>query len=482
VGVVLLCALIAVLATRMTGPADGLGYQLGTHVVAAGCTLMAGVGAWRHRATLGRIGVLIFAGIAAQWIGTIGQSIDVLLVHSGAFPSWTDIFYLSNYVSTMAAVLLIVRRRRLVRNTAAMIDTVTVTVGIAVLAWCFVIADIAGDSSVTTAARLIGALYPVCDVLVFGAMTRLLFSSSSNRGPVLLLTGGMFCLFAGDVGFTLSVFAGASSGYARWIDSLYHFSIMMITFSLWQSDTDRLVDVQERTQERLGALRKVTLALGALLAPATLVIQHLRGNEEHVLAAAIGGMVLSALTLIRMSMLVTAVESQSEQLVVLARTDGLTGLANRRTFDFELDRAMKPPEPERTAAFEVLSVGLLDLDHFKQFNDTHGHSRGDQLLRECAAHWTDTLARLAPRAFMARYGGEEFVVIFRDEDERVAAEVLRQIMSMTPMKQTFSAGVATWDGVESALELLNRADARMYAAKSAGRQLVVGEQVPVPPR
>jgi diguanylate cyclase len=480
VGVLLLCAVIAVLGKWVTGPADGLSYQLGTQFVAGGCTVLAGVGAWRHRASLGRIGVLIFAGIAAQWIGSIGQSIDVLVVHSGAFPSWTDVFYLSNYVSTMAAVILIVRRRRLVRNIAAMIDTVTVTVGVAVLAWCFVIADIAGDSGVTTAARLIGALYPVCDVLVFGAMTRLLFSSSSNRGPVLLLTGGMFCLFAGDVGFTLSVFAG--SGYARWIDSLYDFSIMMITFSLWQADTDRLVDVQERTQERLGTLRKVTLAFGALLAPATLVIQHLQGNEEHVLAAAIGGLVLSALILVRMSMLVTAVESQSQQLVVLARTDGLTGLANRRTFDFELDRAMSPSEPEREPPFEILSVGLLDLDHFKQFNDTHGHSRGDQLLRECAAHWTDALARLAPRAFMARYGGEEFVVIFRDESCWVAAEVLRQIMSMTPMEQTFSAGVATWDGAESALELLNRADARMYAAKSAGRKVVVGEQVPVPRR
>jgi diguanylate cyclase (GGDEF)-like protein len=476
-GVLLVCALIAVITTHLTGSRSGLGYQLGNQFVAIGSAILAGLGAWRHRAALGLIGWLIFVAVAAQWIGTTGLSIDTLFVHSDAFPAWTDAFYLAYYVIILTAILLIVRRRRLVRNSAAMIDAITVTVGVAVLAWCFVIADITSDSTVSTSARLVGALYPICDVLVFGAMTRLLFSASTNRGPVLLLTGGMFCLFAGDVGFTLAVFAG-SDAYANWINALYHFAVMMITFSLWQSDTDRLVDVPEQSQVRLGTIRKLTLALGALIAPATLAIQHLQGNEEHVLAAAGGGIVLSALTLIRMSLLVTAVESQSEQLVVLARTDGLTGLANRRTFDFELDRAMKQAlDPEHQPAVGVLSVGLLDLDHFKRFNDTHGHSRGDQLLRECAAHWTATLTRLAPQAFMARYGGEEFVVIFRGDGPQVAAEVLREVMQVTPMGQTFSAGVAIWDGAEPALDLLNRADQRMYTAKNAGRKLVVGEDL-----
>lgn len=475
VGVLLLCALIAASGTQLTGPVGGIGYQLANQFVTLGCTILAGVGAWRHRVRLGWIGFLIFLGIAAQWVGTVGLAVDTIWVHSEAFPSWTDSFYLFNYVSTMLAVLLIVRRRGLVRNTAAMIDTITVTVGVGVLAWCFVISDIAGEAGVTLPARLVGALYPICDVLVFGGVTRLLFSASTHRGPLLLLSGGMFCLFAGDVGFTVGVFAGSGGEYDRWINTLYYFSVMMITFSLWHVDTDRLVDVQERTQQRLGAMRKATLALGALLAPVTLVIQHLQGDNSHVLAAAVGGMVLSALTLLRMSMLVTAVETQREQLVRLARTDGLTGLANRRTFDFELERAMKQArDPERGPA--VVTVGLLDLDHFKQFNDSQGHSRGDQLLREGAAHWADALTRLAPGSFMARYGGEEFVVIFRGEGTPAAAEVLRAIMPLTPMGQTFSAGVATWDGVEPALDLLNRADRRLYAAKDAGRRLVIGEQ------
>jgi len=476
IGVVLFCALLTLAGTKLTGPVDGLGYNLSNQTIAIVSTMISGVGAWRHRSTLGAIGWLIFAGIAFQWLGSTWQSIDTMYVHSGTYPNPSDVFYLANYPCMMAAILLIVRRRGLTRNAAALIDTVSVTIGVAFLAWCFVIADIANDSDATEMARLVGALYPIGDVLMIGAMTRLLFSASANRGPILFLTGGLGCILAGDVGFTLAIFADSDNEAAPWITALYHLSVLLVALTLWQPDTDRMVDVQERTQERVGAVRKAALALGAVLAPMTLLTLHFRGSDEHLVAAASGGILLSVLTLARMSLLVNAVESQSEQLVVLARTDGLTGLANRRTFDFELDRAMKEAlDPNNP--IEVLSVGLLDLDHFKRFNDTYGHGQGDQLLRECAAHWSDALSRLAPRSFMARYGGEEFVVIFRGDGTRVSAEVLREIMPLTPMDQTFSAGVATWDGVEMPLDLLNRADKRLYAAKYAGRKLVVGDRM-----
>jgi diguanylate cyclase len=478
VGVVLLCALVAVATTQLTGASDSLSYRIAFQAVAVIGVVLAGIGAWRHRRTLGIVGLLIFLGPVTQSIGDTGQSIDVLVVHSDAFPSWTDAFYLANYLSLMAAGLIIVQRRRLGRNVAALVDTATVTVGVGVLAWCFVIADAATDPDVSLLARLVGALYPICDVLVFGVMIRLLFSSAAHRGPVILLTGGMGLLFIGDAGYTLAVFAGREHTYASWIDALYLLSAFVITYSLWQDDTARLVDVQESKQQRLGPARTAALSLGALLAPVTLLIQDLDGSDSHVRATAFGGILLFALILIRMSLLVRAVESQSEQLSVLARTDSLTGLANRRTFDFELERAMREAMDPGRDNIEVISVGLLDLDHFKQFNDTFGHSRGDQLLRECAAHWTDALSRLAPNSFMARYGGEEFVVIFRGDGSRVAAEILREIMPRTPMEQTFSAGVATWDGTEPALDLLNRADKRLYAAKYAGRKTVVGERKP----
>ncbi len=375
-GAVLLCVLIAVVATQATGAVDGWAYQISSQVVAGGSSLLAGLGAWRHRMSLGWVGWLIFLGIATQGVAALWVWVHSFRSDESLFPGPVDALFLFNYVCMGAAALLVVRRRRLVRNTAAMIDAIAATVAFAVLAWCFVIADIADNASVSIAARAVGALYPICDVLVFGAMIRLLFSSSNSRGPVLFLTGGMLCLLAGDVGFTVAVFAATDNEADRWITALYHLSVMLVALSLWQKDTARLVDVQEQAQERLGTIRKLTLSVGALVAPATLVVLHLRGNNEHVLAAAAGGVILSALTLIRMSLLISAVESQSEQLVQLARTDGLTGLANRRTFDFELGRAMREVLDTADGEPPALSIGLLDLDRFKQFNDTHGHSRG----------------------------------------------------------------------------------------------------------
>ena len=133
-------------------------------------------------------------------------------------------------------------------------------------------------------------------------------------------------------------------------------------------------------------------------------------------------------------------------------------------------------------------LGLIDLDHFKQFNDARGHGAGDQLLRECAAHWQEVLdgipvpteladARGGIQAtLLARYGGEEFAVVFRGLKVRPATEALRTALAATPGDQSFSGGVAEWDGVESPLELLNRADRLLYAAKAAGRRRVLGDQ------
>jgi diguanylate cyclase (GGDEF)-like protein len=109
---------------------------------------------------------------------------------------------------------------------------------------------------------------------------------------------------------------------------------------------------------------------------------------------------------------------------------------------------------------------MLDLDHFKAFNDRFGHQRGDELLRVAAERWTGEL-RSGDR--LSRYGGEEFLVLLPRCDADDAVHVLDRMRALTPDGQTCSAGVALWDGIEQANELLARVDAALYAAKSAGR-------------
>jgi diguanylate cyclase (GGDEF)-like protein len=156
-----------------------------------------------------------------------------------------------------------------------------------------------------------------------------------------------------------------------------------------------------------------------------------------------------------------------------ARTDPLTGLANRRVWDerlgHELARARREGQP--------ISLILIDLDRFKAYNDRFGHPQGDVLLREAAAALS---VQLRTTDLFARIGGEEFAILLPScppEDACLVAERLRTAM---PYHQTCSLGVTTWDGEASAFDLYAAADAALYRAKESGRnRFVVGHLPPL---
>lgn len=143
-------------------------------------------------------------------------------------------------------------------------------------------------------------------------------------------------------------------------------------------------------------------------------------------------------------------------------TDDLTGLPNRRRWEDELPRALA--RARRMGS--PVSLVMLDLDHFKDFNDRHGHQAGDALLREASAGWQRVMR---PDDLLARYGGEEFAALIFDGGLTAALATADRLRRATPGGQTCSAGVATWDRRETASELVRRADVALYAAKRLGR-------------
>lgn len=163
-----------------------------------------------------------------------------------------------------------------------------------------------------------------------------------------------------------------------------------------------------------------------------------------------------------------------EDLTARAATDGLTGVANRAAFDQRL--AVEVERAARTN--DVVSLVMLDVDHFKAFNDVHGHLAGDDALRAVASALTE-----ASRAYdlVARYGGEEFAVILSgttSEQAGLAAERLRRgVEEVTDIAGpvTASVGVSSTEVHADAGGLLGAADAALYAAKRAGRNCVVIE-------
>ena len=161
-----------------------------------------------------------------------------------------------------------------------------------------------------------------------------------------------------------------------------------------------------------------------------------------------------------------------------AMTDALTNLANRKAFDEHLETACAQADAEGSP----LTLAVLDIDHFKRFNDTWGHQTGDQVLRYVAS----VMSRVArtPR-IAARYGGEEFALIFPKENrvqvEAALESIRREIGSRSLRRRstdddlgavTLSAGFAQRRPGETGSELLDRADAALYASKHAGRNRV----------
>ncbi|HEY4313124.1 MAG TPA: GGDEF domain-containing protein [Pirellulales bacterium] len=169
------------------------------------------------------------------------------------------------------------------------------------------------------------------------------------------------------------------------------------------------------------------------------------------------------------------------RLEMQSAVDGLTGVANRRSFDRRLQAEWEQHEQEQLP----LSVALIDVDWFKQYNDTHGHLAGDDVIRKMAQTIQASLPR--PRDLVARFGGDEFAVILPDTNDWYAEHVLSQLRSdlreMT-VKQpavghesgasrgiTISVGIATTVPKRggSAAELIKEADVALYRAKAAGR-------------
>jgi diguanylate cyclase (GGDEF)-like protein len=109
---------------------------------------------------------------------------------------------------------------------------------------------------------------------------------------------------------------------------------------------------------------------------------------------------------------------------------------------------------------------MLDLDHFKAFNDSNGHAGGDELLVTVADAWR---ARLREGDVLARLGGEEFAVLLVGCELGAAVGVVESLRAQVPFGQSCSAGLAQWDRFETPEELLAAADAALYSAKAAGR-------------
>ncbi|MBU2663597.1 GGDEF domain-containing protein [Actinoplanes bogorensis] len=418
----------------------------------------------RRRQELGPLWLLVF------WAACGATGVLVLtLMDRPPSPGIPDLIFLAGSLAQITGMVWLVRRRVPARNRERLLDSAVISCGYALVVAIFLIKPaVAQAGSIPAAVTL--AAYPMSDLFIFALLISLLLSGGLGSRAMRLLAFAQLALLVYDLAYAFipeflfqqSVAAGVANAVSVLVYGL------LGAAALHPSFTD-ITSVSSLERRDLPWLRTPLLWAASMTGPGLLAYEAWKYDSRvpDAIVIAVGCTVIFGLVVGRLQVLVSRVNTQSvelaeqaDRLVVLASSDGLTGLVNRRTWDDLLVAGLEPGA----------TVALIDIDHFKRYNDTHGHQAGDRLLKTAAAAWS---GQMRSHDVLARYGGEEFVVLLPECDAAAATEILGRLRGVTPDGQTFSAGIASWDGRETADELVARADGALYAAKHAGRDRAV---------
>ncbi|MEU8660792.1 GGDEF domain-containing protein, partial [Actinoplanes philippinensis] len=424
----------------------------------------------KHRMTVAEVGGEL-AGVFSNSSGIAVAAVSEDWFGLVDLPTPADPFFLGLYPACVAALAVLIRRRDPRSDWPALVDAATITTGFGLLAWVYVIAPVNLGDPMDRLAHATEAAYPIGDLLLIAMTSRLLRSGGSRGAPFWWITGSLVAFLVGDSAWVVLDNLGVTGEVLelpwvqRSLESVFLVAFVLFGVACLHRGAREVAASADARPAGLGTGLLALLAGASLIAPAVLAAQTASGEVADGWSIAACSAVLFLLVVSRMALLIRHVERQARQVRELARSDELTGLPNRRAWNDELPRALE--RARRNS--EPVAVAILDLDHFKRYNDTFGHPAGDQLLKAASAAWHATLRDVD---VIARFGGEEFVVLLPAADVADARRAMARALAATPLGQTFSAGVAVWDGVETSDELLKRADAALYEAKAAGRNRV----------
>ena len=439
--------------------------KVGIGWVAAACIVF---GVHRNKVASPLPWYLFAAGV---FLNASGILVEAYLSRGGVeppYPSMADVFWLALYPGVFIGLALIIRRRSVGRDLATLVDATTISTGLGLLCWVYLIHPAAIAEADSRLAHAVVIAYPAADVVVLAMLARLLIGAGDRSPSYFLIVSSVVAFLVGDIGWALTSQLAWEPGNAsaHLLDMTFLVAYALFGAAALHPSVREVGEQALKVAPRLSPFQLALLTLASLIAPCVLLLEAIRGQVTDGVAIGVCATALFLLVVTRMAQLLRQVEAQAINLRELARVDDLTGLPNRRAWVSDLtssiERARRDVVP--------LSVAMIDLDHFKAFNDAFGHPAGDRLLKGAAAAWLEQMRAVDG---LARYGGEEFILLFHESGADQAAEVLSRLRAVTPGGQTFSGGVAAWDGDETSDELVARADSALYAAKAAGRDRVI---------
>ncbi|MFI5937942.1 GGDEF domain-containing protein [Actinoplanes sp. NPDC051494] len=443
-------------------------------IAVSGILAMA-IGVRRNRAAAAGLWIMLAGCKLIAVCGDLSYAWYARHLHLSLYPAPADGFYLTGGALEIVVLVLILRRRLPARDPGGVIEAVILTGSAALVAWVFLLKPATQDDGLTAVGRLVAISYPIIDLLLVMLLARILIGGGVRNGAFRLLACGMISYLVADYAwaFTNHFQFDAGTFASHLLDAGYLLAFGLYGAAGLHPGIRDLAEPVQVTDRGFSRWRLALLTSATMIAPALLTAQAWSSHNQVADATAIAGgcVAMFLLVVARMTVLIRQVErqasvleNQAEELTELAQRDTLTGLPNRRAWEqrlpLALDHARRDGNP--------LSLAVIDLDLFKRFNDEYGHQAGDRLLKEAAAAWT---SGLRAGDLLVRYGGEEFALVVETGGAQ-AGELLDRLRPLTPSGQTFSAGVAVWDGQEPSDALFARADAALYEAKRTGRDRV----------
>jgi diguanylate cyclase (GGDEF)-like protein len=456
---------VLALALVIVLPADSpawVAVSITSQVVAVLVFLLAAVRMARRART---IWWLLWAYTALTVAGNVAY--DAYQYHLGVdpFPSWADPLYVAAYVPQIVALVLLMRQRQRVWDRQAWIDSAVITVAALAVATTFVLVPMLQQSTPSDTSTYLALAYPLLDLVVLALLIRLTVGGGRPMTALILLTASVTLTLTADLVYNGLAAAGNADQAPGWLEALFLGGILLMAAAATDPQAASIGRPAPQGTSFMSPPRTIALGIGALTAPVLLAIGTRNDATPEVFVLAVASIIVNALIIWRIMLLLATVQRQSTRLAELSRTDQLTGLPNRRSWDFELTRAAAGAQANR----QPLTIAVADIDHFKDYNDTFGHLAGDALLEACARTWR---AELDPSIFLARYGGEEFALIVPGRSAADAAQILDRMRRATPPPVTVSIGYADHDPAQPILATLEQADRAMYSAKAAGRNRV----------
>ena len=418
--------------------------------------------------------IMLGLGLLAWSLGDLVLAIESAGGATPPSPSVADAFYLCFYPITYVALMLLVRRKVGGLSAATWLDGAVAGLGAAAICAAFAFHDVSLTAGGGPASVAVNLAYPIGDILLLAmvvAGTTIL--PGRTKAPWLLLAVGYTLNAFGDTANLFHNGIGASRVGTLFDAIAWPISILLISASMWLKSTPPRGLVQERAPG---------FVLPALAAGAALMILFY-GSMHHASRIALA---LAAATLliagVRAALSVLTLREITEERRRQSITDQLTGLGNRRSLSQLLNAVLPqyadPQNQDRTLAFLY-----VDLNGFKEINDSFGHAAGDELLRQLGSRLKGSLRN---SDLLVRLGGDEFGVVLMDSDADLAATVAERlsarleepfILAAVRARVSASIGIALVPGdATNAEDLLRCADVAMYRAKVGGKNFAIYQE------